>query len=100
MFSRVAQLGPMFKDPKLSLLRSKLAQRWQCEVHFERMNPRQDWMFCTVPSGSKGQTEAESFDLIRLSDTNAVYVIRRFAPGIWNGWSRARLRMTLPSSCK
>jgi len=80
MFSRVAQLGPMFKDPKLSLLRSKLAQRWQCEVHFERMNPRQDWMFCTVPSGSKGQTEAESFDLIRLSDTNAVYVIRRFAP--------------------
>jgi len=70
----------MFKDPKLSLLRSKLAQRWQCEVHFERMNPRQDWMLCTVPSGSKGQTEAESFDLIRLSDTNAVYVIRRFAP--------------------
>ena len=80
MFSRVAQLGPMFKDPKLSLLRSKLAQRWQCDVHFERMNPRQDWMLCTVPSGSKGETEAQSFDLIRLSDTNTVYVIRRFAP--------------------
>jgi len=80
MFARVAQLGPMFKDPKLSLLRSKLAQRWQCEVHFERMSPRQDWMLCTVPSGSKGETEAQTFDLIRLADTNAVYVIRRFAP--------------------
>ena len=80
MFARVAQLGPMFKDPKLSLLRSKLAQRWQCEVHFERMSPRQDWMLCTVPSGSKGETEAQSFDLIRLAETNAVYVICRFAP--------------------
>jgi len=80
MFARVAQLGPMFKDPKLSLLRSKLAQRWQCEVHFERMSPRQDWMLCTVPSGSKGKTEAQAFDLIRLVETNAVYVIRRFAP--------------------
>jgi len=80
MFSRVAQLGPMFKDPKLTLLRSKLVQRWQCEVHFERMNPRQDWMLCTVPAGSRGQTEAESFDLIRLAETNAVYVIWRFAP--------------------
>ena len=80
MFARVAQLGPMFKDPKLSLLRSKLAQRWQCEVHFERMSPRQDWMLCTVPSGSKGEIEAQSFDLIRLAETNAVYVIQRFAP--------------------
>jgi len=80
MFARVAQLGPMFKDPKLSLLRSKLAQRWQCEVHFERMSPRQDWMLCTVPSGSKGETEAQSFDLIRLAETNAVYVIQRLAP--------------------
>jgi len=85
MFARVAQLGPMFKDPKLSLLRSKLAQRWQCEVHFERMSPRQDWMLCTVPSGSKGEKEAQAFDLMRLSETNAVYVIRRFAP-----MSRAR----------
>jgi len=80
MFARVAQLGPMFKDPKLSLLRSKLAQRWQCEVSFERMSPRQDWMLCTVPSGSKGEEEAQSFDLIRLAETNAVYVIRQFAP--------------------
>jgi len=80
MFARVAQLGPMFKDPKLSLLRSKLAQHWQCKVSFERMSPRQDWMLCTVPSGSRGETEAQSFDLIRLAETNAVYVIRRFAP--------------------
>jgi len=80
MFARVAQLGPMFKDPKLSLLRSKLAQRWQCEVHFEHMSPRQDWMLCTVPSGSTGEKEAQAFDLIRLAETNAVYVIRRFAP--------------------
>jgi len=85
MFARVAQLGPMFKDPKLSLLRSKLAQRWQCEVHFERMSPRQDWMLCTVPSGSAGEKEAQTFDLIRLAETNAAYVIRRFAP-----MSRAR----------
>jgi len=80
MFARVAQLGPMFKDPKLMLLCSKLAQRWQCEVSFERMSPRQDWMLCTVPSGSKGETEAQSFNLIRLAETNAVYVIRCFAP--------------------
>jgi len=80
MFARVAQLGPMFKDPKLSLLRSKLAQWWQCEVHFECMSPRQDWMLCTVPSGSKGEAEAQAFDLIRLVETNAVYVIRHFAP--------------------
>jgi len=80
MFARVAQLGPMFKDPKLTLLRSKLAQRWQCEVHFERMSPRQDWMLCTVPTGSAGEKEAQTFDLIRLAETNAVYVIRRFAP--------------------
>jgi len=85
MFARVAQLGPMFKDPKLSLLRSKLAQRWQCEVHFEHMSPQQDWMLCTVPSGSKGESEAQAFDLIRIAETNAVYVIRRFAP-----MSRAR----------
>jgi len=85
MFAWVAQLGPMFKDPKLSLLRSKLAQRWQCEVHFERMSPRQDWMLCMVPSGSAGEKEAQAFDLIRLADTNAVYVIRRLAP-----MSRAR----------
>jgi len=85
MFSRVAQLGPMFKDPKLTLLHSKLSQRWQCNVHFERMSPRQDWMLCTVPSGSKGETEAQTYDLIRLADTNANYVIRRFAP-----MSRAR----------
>jgi len=79
MIARVAQLSPQFKDPKLTMLRSKLATRWNCTVTLAKMNPRQDWMLCTVPSGSKGETDALKYDLIRLSEGNTVYVIRRFA---------------------
>jgi len=80
MIARVAQVGPQYKDPKLSTLRSKLAARWRCTVALQKMDPRQDWMLCTVPSNSDGEKEALKYDLIRLSEGNAVYVIRKFAP--------------------
>ena len=80
MIARVAQVGPQCKDPKLSMLRSKLAARWRCSVMLQKMDPRQDWMLCTVPSDSDGEKDAQKFDLIRLSEGNAVYIIRRFAP--------------------
>jgi len=80
MIARVAQVGPQFKDPKLSTLRSKLATRWRCSVALQKMDPRQDWMLCTVPCNSDGEKDALKYDLIRLAEGNAVYVIRRFAP--------------------
>ena len=80
MLARVAQVGPQYKDPKLSTLRSKLSARWRCSVALQKMDPRQDWMLCTVPSNSDGEKEALKYDLVRLSEGNAVYVIRRFAP--------------------
>jgi len=80
MIARVAQVGSQSKDPKLPTLRSKLAERWRCSVTIQTMDPRQDWMLCTVPSNSEGEKDAQKFDLIRLSEGNAVYVIRRFAP--------------------
>jgi len=80
MVARVAQVGPQYKDPKLSTLRSKLAARWRCAVTLQKMDPRQDWMLCTVPSNSDGEKEALKYDLIRLSEGNTVYVIRKFAP--------------------
>jgi len=79
MIARVAQVGPQHKDPKLGTLRSKLAVRWRCTVALQKMDPRQDWMLCTVPSGSEGEKDALKYDLVRLSEGNAVYVIRRFA---------------------
>jgi len=79
MMARVAQVGPQHKDPKLGTLRSKLAARWRCTVALQKMDPRQDWMLCTVPSGSEGEKDALKYDLIRLAEGNAVYVIRRFA---------------------
>jgi len=80
MIARVVQVGPQFKDPKLSTLRSKLATQWRCTVTLQKMDPRQDWMLCTIPSNSDGEKDALRYDLIRLSEGNAVYVIRRFAP--------------------
>jgi len=80
MIARVAQIGPQYKDPKLSTLRSKLAAQWRCSVALQKMDPRQDWMLCTVPSNSDGEKEALKYDLVRLSEGNAVYVIRKFAP--------------------
>jgi len=80
MIARVAQVGPQYKDPKLSSLRSKLAARWRCSVTLQKMDPRQDWMLCTVPSNLDGEKDALKYDLIQLAEGNAVYVIRRFAP--------------------
>ena len=79
MIARVAQVGPQYKDPKLSTLRSKLAAHWRCTVNIQKMDPRQDWMLCTVPSGLDSEKDALKYDLFRLSEGNAVYVVRRFA---------------------
>jgi len=79
MIARVAQVGPQCKDPKLSTLRSKLVARWRCLVALQKMDPRQDWMLCTVPSNSDREKAALKYDLIRLSEGNVVYVICRFA---------------------
>ena len=79
MLARVAQVGPQCKDPKLSTLHSKLATQWWCAVTIQKMDPRQDWMLCTVPSGLEGEKDAMKYDLMRLSEGNVVYVIRRFA---------------------
>lgn len=79
MLARVAQIGPQCKDPKLSMLRLKLATCWNCSVALQKMDPRQDWMLCTVPSNSEGEKDVLKYDLICLTEGNAVYVIRRFA---------------------
>jgi len=80
MITRVAQVGPQYKDPKLLTLCSKLATQWKCSVALQKMDPRQDWMLCTIPSNLDGEKDALKYDLIRLTEGNAVYIIRRFAP--------------------
>jgi len=80
MVARVAQVGPQCKDPKLPTLRSKLAARWRCTVGLQKMDPRQDWMLCTVPSGSDREKDALKYDLIQLAEGNVVYVIWKFTP--------------------
>jgi len=80
MMARVAQIGPQSKDPKLSMLCSKLMAQWKCTVTIVKMDPRQDWMLCTVPSRSDREKDALKYDLFRLLEGSAVYVIRRFAP--------------------
>jgi len=37
-------------------------------------------MLCTVPTGSAGEADALKYDLVRLAEGNAVYIIRQFAP--------------------
>src|ERR1700750_2368063 len=44
------------------------------------MAPRQDWMLCTIPNTEGPAAEVLTAALIRLSDGNASYVVRHFAP--------------------
>ena len=78
MIAQVAQMGPQVRDPKLATLRSKLSARWDCQVEFSAMDPRQDWMWCTIPDVSGPRKEILTTALMRLSDGNASYIVRHF----------------------
>ena len=78
LVARVAQIYAQSKDPKLGKLRSMLADRWKCQVTFDMLDPRQDWMMCTIPDTTGPRAEILSASLMRLSDGNASYVIRHF----------------------
>ena len=80
MFARVARSGPQSTDPKLHTLRSMLITRWKTDVTFESMDPRQDWMICTIPSVEGLASEILSTALMRMANGNASYVIRHFGP--------------------
>ena len=80
MIARTAQSGAQSRDPKLSSLRSKLSSRWGCVVDISAMDPRQDWMFCTIPDVSGPRSEILTTSLMRLSEGNASYIVRHFAP--------------------
>ena len=78
MIARIAQAGAQFNDSKLSVLRTKLAERWKTNITFQRMRPRMDWMLATIPELTDLNKEILSTDLIRLHEGNASYVIRHF----------------------
>ena len=80
MFARVARSGPQSTDPKLHTLRSMLITRWKTDVTFESMDPRQDWMMCTIPSVEGLANEILGTALMRLANGNATYVVRHFGP--------------------
>ena len=80
LIARVAQLGPQSKDPKLQSLRDKLASRWDCPVEITTMDPRQDWMFCTIPDTQGPRAEILTTALMRLANGNASYVVRHLGP--------------------
>ena len=80
MVARMAQIGQMSCDSKLPSLQSKLSLRWSCPVEFATMEPRQDWMLCTIPDCLGPRAEILTAALIRLLNGNASYVVRHFGP--------------------
>ena len=80
MIARTAQSGAQSRDSKLPSLRSKLSSRWGCIVDISAMDPRQDWMLCTIPDVSGPRSEILTTALMRLSEGNASYIVRHFAP--------------------
>src|SRR5258706_15624420 len=79
MVARIAQVGAQFRDSKLSLLRSRLADRWKVDVRFQRMRPRMDWMLATIPDITDDTKEILTTSLIRLQEGNDVYIVCHFA---------------------
>ena len=79
MIARTAQSGAQSHDPKLATLRSRLSARWGCKVKVAAMDPRQDWMLCTIPDVAGPRAEILTTALMRLSDGNASYVVRHFS---------------------
>ena len=80
MIAWTAQIGSMSRDPKLPSLQSKLSSRWSCPVELATMEPRQDWMLCTIPDCQGPRAEILSAALLRLLDGNASYIVRHFGP--------------------
>ena len=78
MIARIAQAGAQFNDSKLSILRTKLSERWKINITFQRMRPRMDWMMATLPELTDLSKEILDTDMIRLHEGNASYVIRHF----------------------
>ena len=78
MIARIAQAGAQFNDSKLSILKTKLSERWKVNVTFQRMRPHMDWMMATVPELTDLSREILDTDLIRLHEGNASYVVRHF----------------------
>ena len=78
MIARTAQIGPMSHNPKLPSLQSKLSSHWLCPVDITTMEPRQDWMLCTIPNCLGPRSEVLSAALIRLTEGNASYIVRLF----------------------
>ena len=79
MLARTAQSGVQSCDLKLSTLRSRLSSRWDCEVKIAAMDPRQDWMLCTIPDVAGPRAEILSTALMHLSDSNTSYIVRHFS---------------------
>ena len=78
MIARIAQIGAQFMDSKYSVLKTKLSDRWKVDVNFERLRPRMDWMLATIPALTDVTKEILSTSIIRLQDSNAIFVIRHF----------------------
>ena len=78
MITRIAQAGAQFNDSKLTVLRTKLSERWKINVTFQRMRPHMDWMMATIPEITDLSREILDTDLIRLHEGNASYVVRHF----------------------
>ena len=82
LIARVAQRDAQWRDKKLDKLRQLLSARWKATVTFERINPRHDWLLCTIPEPGPDDPAFEIFStaLIRLSSGNASYVVRLLTP--------------------
>ena len=80
MIACTAQSAAQSRDPRLSSLKSKLSSWWNCPLDIVSMDPRQDWMLCTIPDISGPRSEILTTALMRLSEGNASYIVRHFAP--------------------
>jgi hypothetical protein len=78
LIAKLALLRVAARDPKLPTLQSLLAERWTCKVKITRMNPRQDWMMCTIPDTAGPRQEILTAVLIRLHSGNTSYIVRNF----------------------
>jgi len=85
LIARVAHMGPQSQDAKLPVLKSMLSSRWNVQVMFETIPPRQDWMLCTIPSADGARPEGLAAEILNtcmicLVEGNAPYVIWHLAP--------------------
>ena len=72
MVALITQAGAQFTDSKLSVLKSKLTEKWKVDVSLQCMRPRMDWMLATIPAINESSKEILTTSLIRLQEGNAV----------------------------